>query len=171
MTRSAYFRLEIPLRTTIHFSLFYSLFPCPAFPLLFILLSYLYLPITFSFFLCFLMSIPIILGIFLPPLSLPPHLSVSLAFFSVSLLSLSTFSLLTIHSFPHLDQSLCRNQMDILKRSCIFKVEFMLLLDLRAAQIFYDFKGNYELVVFQEPKEWRSQYQSQDNFFMKLLDL
>ena len=117
----SYFRLEIPLRTTVHFSLFYSLFPCPVSPLLFILLSYLYLPITFFFFLCFLMSIPIILGIFLLH-CFPQYLSVSLAFFSVSLLSLSTLSLLTIYSFPHLDQSLCRNQVDIFKRCYIFKI-------------------------------------------------
>lgn len=133
-----------------------------------------FLSVSANYFLLFLMFLneySHYSGYISSPTVLAPHLSASLAFFSVSLLSLSTFSLLTIHSFPHLDQSLCRNQMDILKRSCIFKVEFMLLLDLRAAQIFYDFKGNYELVVFQEPKEWRSQYQSQDNFFMKLLDL
>ena len=83
----SYFRLEIPLRTTVHFSLFYSLFPCPVSPLLFILLSYLYLPITFFFFLCFLMSIPIILGIFLPPLFPPVPFCISCFLFCFSTVS------------------------------------------------------------------------------------
>lgn len=66
----------------------------------------------FLLFLMFLNEYSHYSGYISSPTVFPP-LSVSLSFFSVSLLSLSALSLLTTYSFPNLDQSLDRNQMDI----------------------------------------------------------
>ena len=90
-----------------------------------------------------------LLWVYFFPYCFPPSFSVSLAFFSVSLLSLSTLSFFAIYTFPHLNQSLCRNQVDVFKWCYICYVEFMLLADFKSSpNILYDFKGNYKLVVF-----------------------
>lgn len=112
LTRSVHFRLEIALKATFFtvplpfsmsksFPFYFFFFPICTYQLLLLLMSF----DEYSHYSRYISSLTVF----------PSSLSVSLAFFSVSLLSLSTLSFFTIYAFPHLNQSLCRNQVDVFK--------------------------------------------------------